>query len=189
MELFLHPIIGYRVWGLDNFYNLLSLFSTTRWEPYSKLVGACKNHFLIRYCNHHELPDIDEIPNINCTCGIYAWKTLFGTTNGIRDFLLHGGYIIGKVYLWGRVIEHERGYRGQYAYPHSFLYSQEIMRCAVCGRIRDFVRDNENGLIYPHCWKCNQITSFTSPSIYRKKVISDEKVFQILSDRYGVSIE
>lgn len=60
------------------------------------------------HCNStHLAPDID------CSCGIYSFKTF--------DDLRRQGYInqdiLGEVYLWGRVIECERGYKAQYAYP------------------------------------------------------------------------
>ncbi len=51
-------------------------------------------------------------------CGIYAFKTpadLIYEAIGLR--------IVGTVYLWGRIIEHEHGYRAQYAYPASFVSS------------------------------------------------------------------
>lgn len=31
--------------------------------------------------------------------------------------MLPDRFVIGAVYLWGRVIEHEIGYRAQFAYP------------------------------------------------------------------------
>ena len=32
----------------------------------------------------------------------------------------------GKVALWGRVIEHEHGYRAQYAYPQSIVVPASV---------------------------------------------------------------
>ena len=53
----------------------------------------------------------------NCTCGIYAAKTL--------DHFRSAGYerygIHGEVYLWGSVVGHELGYRAQFAYPKNFV--------------------------------------------------------------------
>jgi hypothetical protein len=49
----------------------------------------------------------------NMRCGIYALKTIK------LDFFDYGPWktISGQVYLWGLIVEHELGYRAQYAYP------------------------------------------------------------------------
>jgi hypothetical protein len=60
---------------------------------------------------------------MNCTCGIYAAKS--------HDHLRRAGYagfgIHGEVYLWGTVVEHELGWRGQYAFPRSFHLPLEML--------------------------------------------------------------
>lgn len=53
-------------------------------------------------------------PCKGCSCGMWAFKT--------RDTLLeaadgYGPVVLGEVYLWGKVVETESGYRAQYAYP------------------------------------------------------------------------
>ncbi len=48
-------------------------------------------------------------PDPDCCCGIYAYKEpRFDGTYG---------FILGKVHLWGRLVEAQHGYRAQYAYP------------------------------------------------------------------------
>lgn len=57
-------------------------------------------------------------------CGLYAWdsreraEALGKATCGTRyrDFKL----VLGRVALWGEVVEYQRGYAAQYAYPVSF---------------------------------------------------------------------
>jgi len=49
------------------------------------------------------------VPGPGCTCGVYALKE--------RDAVIDMGQVYGEVYLWGRVIEANGGYRAQYAYP------------------------------------------------------------------------
>jgi hypothetical protein len=41
-----------------------------------------------------------------------AWET-YGAPQNYRDSTM----ILGSIALWGKVIEHERGYRGEFAYP------------------------------------------------------------------------
>lgn len=54
----------------------------------------------------------DHAPEEWCECGIYAASELDGCPVG---------HIAGKVKLWGTVVEGERGYRAEYAYPSEFL--------------------------------------------------------------------
>lgn len=77
-------------------------------------------------------------PDRTCECGIYALKNLddakkyydglsrtprfFRTPTGLVENAFPAHPIItGRLALWGKVIEHERGYRAQYAYPESFI--------------------------------------------------------------------
>ena len=61
--------------------------------------------------------DAHEPPQTNCTCGVYASKSL--------EQLLTTGYakcgIHGEVYLWGTVVEHELGWRAKFAYPKTLF--------------------------------------------------------------------
>jgi len=63
------------------------------------------------------------------SCGIHAFKerldaAAFPAMWEARRFSpssVSGRCVVGQVSLWGRVIEHERGYRGEIAYPYSLL--------------------------------------------------------------------
>jgi hypothetical protein len=54
--------------------------------------------------------------------GVYAFKNertcLAYITPSVGSDM--GDFVIGQVSLWGRVIEHQGGYRAQYAYPRCF---------------------------------------------------------------------
>jgi DNA-binding CsgD family transcriptional regulator len=54
-----------------------------------------------------------QAPQADCTCGIYAVKT--------AEQRMSSGGIFGEVYLWGTVVEHERGWRAQFAYPKNLI--------------------------------------------------------------------
>jgi len=56
-------------------------------------------------CRHH------DAPHSACGCGVYAAKSLPDVAG------LDEGWVIGEVSLWGRVVEHEHGYRAQWAQP------------------------------------------------------------------------
>jgi hypothetical protein len=51
-----------------------------------------------------------EAPQYDCQCGFYATKEP-------DEHWATYSAAYGKVALWGRIVEHERGYRAQYAYP------------------------------------------------------------------------
>lgn len=86
------PIIGWRVWKIRTDGILLSVTQQCEWPVGTPLIGD---------------------PKQGGTEGVYATKT--------RDDLAKHPYgrdcIYGTVALWGKVIEHEKGYRAQYAYP------------------------------------------------------------------------
>src|SRR5262245_35140068 len=55
-------------------------------------------------------------PAPNCTCGIYAAEL-----GEARRYLGAGDTVLGRVYLWGRVVPGSpEGGRAQYAYPKEF---------------------------------------------------------------------
>lgn len=95
------PLIGWRGWNLTEDGHLRSSTRIISW-PFRKPM-------VVDDPNWHR----DESPN-----GIHAFI--------LRRQLLGTGYvggIFGSVYLWGRVIEHEHGYRAEFAYPKELFVS------------------------------------------------------------------
>ncbi len=73
--------------------------STRPWPPAEPARATCVR------------PKLHRAPFPHCTCGLYATRSeelLRRTRNPA---------VVGTVALWGRVIEHELGYRAEYAYP------------------------------------------------------------------------
>jgi hypothetical protein len=108
------PLVAWRVWRLMDFdrrggieEQRLSAYamSTEPWPPRKRFEARCCTE------GSHEAPWPD------CTCGIWAVPNENGT-----DHL--DGEVVGEVYLWGRVLEFERGYRAQYAYPKHLYVSR-----------------------------------------------------------------
>ena len=109
---YISPIIGYRVWRWDD-AGLRSL-NGKPWSPCKPLAAKCgagKAH------------DADEVPQTDCTCGVYAAKNL----EHLRQFGYEGRGIHGEVYLWGTVVEHELGWRAQFAYPKSLILPPDLI--------------------------------------------------------------
>ncbi len=95
---FIQPIVGYRFW-----YN----FKNSAYHP--------DGHLHSLNDDHHQWP-IDA-PMIARPAyhnyrsgGIHAFKTL----DRLRE---ENAQIHGEVWLWGRIEEHEDGYRAEFAYP------------------------------------------------------------------------
>jgi len=68
-----------------------------------------------------------QAPQTECTCGIYAVKPAEQLYLEQLDRMSSGG-IFGEVYLWGTVVEHELGWRAQFAYPKNLILPFEITR-------------------------------------------------------------
>jgi len=60
----------------------------------------------------------DAAPLAECGCGFYAFKTLPDLVEWLEN--RESSIILGEVYLWGKVVDCQYGYRAQYAYPKRF---------------------------------------------------------------------
>ena len=67
--------------------------------------------------------DAHEPPQTDCTCGVYAAKNI----EHLRQLGYEGRGIRGEVHLWGTVVEHERGWRAQFAYPKSLVLQPDAI--------------------------------------------------------------
>jgi hypothetical protein len=113
---YISPVVGYRVWQWDA-AGLRSL-NGEPWLPGRPLAAGCGAAARGTIVGRAEaVHSAHEPPHSDCTCGIYAAKNI--------EHLRQSGYerygIHGQVYLWGTVVEHERGWRGQFAYPKSLF--------------------------------------------------------------------
>lgn len=99
------PIIAWRAWSLSARRDgarvrLLPIAGSARpWPPLRAAQGSCTRH------PRHTAPVLD------CTCGLHAVHD--------PDLLRRARdpAVIGTVALWGRIVEHAFGYRGEFAYP------------------------------------------------------------------------
>ena len=83
------------------------------WEPRRATAAVCSD-----FETHHEAPWPDH------ECGVWALKRPESARRRMVAYMqTQGGspvgWAIGPVSLWGRLIEHEKGYRAQYAYPYA----------------------------------------------------------------------
>jgi hypothetical protein len=108
---YVEPMIGWRAWLVvddEGEVRLSSLGRRLVWVPRCELVANCELGF-------------DHLaPAEHCSCGVYAaretelaatYMARLGAEGGCR----HG--VIGRVSLWGSVVECENGWRASHAYP------------------------------------------------------------------------
>ena len=107
------------------------------WQPMKPNRARCRSHFG------------RQLPNIGCGCGFYAVSRLQRLPMAIGSSFSIGA--VGSVAMWGRVVEHTAGYRGQLAYPDRIRL--------VCGRCFFARRDgfptrvehSDGGRVVPVC--------------------------------------
>jgi len=119
---YISPIVGYRVWTWGT-TGLKSLCGE-RWHPGQSLAARCRASAVVGpIVGRSEAVDDHDAPQANCTCGIYAVKTL----HHFRSAGYERFGIYGEVYLWGTVVEHELGWRAQFAYPKNLFLSPDTL--------------------------------------------------------------
>ena len=115
-----NEVIAFRGWELafdGQKFSLASRYSSDNkvWTPRKTTTASCAKVGI-----HNN----ETIPAEGCTCGIYAAK----------DPIDSLGSLVGSVKLWGQYVEHEFGWRAQYAYPKVL---SEI-RCSECETLSPF---------------------------------------------------
>ena len=114
----IEPLEAWRVWRVverEGELLLASIVKSTVWPVAEPLVARCLGpqpflEWLQRRPRH-------EAPSVRCECGIYA-TALERSGEYLSDSLpLARARVLGRVALWGTVLECERGYRASYAYP------------------------------------------------------------------------
>ena len=103
----IEPIRAWRVWRAshDLVTGQLALHSLegTLWKPGEPLTARCSR-------------GAHAAPNAQCGCGVYAHKSRQAALEHARGL---DRAVVGEVELWGKIVEHEHGYRAQYARPHA----------------------------------------------------------------------
>jgi hypothetical protein len=105
---FVEPIVGWRVWRVvtcGGQHVLASVCNNVAWVPGQALEARCLSFASM-------LPHAS--PDVGCRCGVYAWK------REAVDWLKFGPHtrlVVGRVSLWGDVLEADRGWRAGRGYP------------------------------------------------------------------------
>ena len=111
------PIVGWRQWNFMYPHFLANLGNDTIYVPREKIEARCEQYStsgtLVLRKDHRE----QQAPHLTCICGIYAYKEKPRLLREIRNIYSGLRLVYGEINLWGKVIEHEDGYRAQFGYP------------------------------------------------------------------------
>jgi hypothetical protein len=119
---YIEPVEAWRVWRVgmrDGRVVLMSLFAGTVWEPGVPLSAACTQGHRPRWRPWRIEPNDHGAPDLDCRCGIYGVSSVAAARAYLESpaLLCRDERVIGRVALWGSVVEGQRGWRGQLAYP------------------------------------------------------------------------
>lgn len=136
------PVMAWRAWALtgrrDGSELLLRPVAgrSRPWRPREPAQAACKH------------ARMHGAPNVDCSCGLY------GTHEADLLRRTRTPAVLGRVALWGRVIEHDMGYRAEFGYPQrlglvcQFCFWQWGAMGASPAVVGWFPRDE----LLPLCW-------------------------------------
>lgn len=107
------PIVGYRAFvKMPNAtLSSVAVYQEAAYLPNKVYTATCRAfHSYDAYFGTSSVKH--DAPQFDCSCGFYAFKH----RKQVLQYVKNGSYsyAIAKVHLWGRVIEHELGYRAQY---------------------------------------------------------------------------
>ncbi len=113
------PIEGWRAWRLhraeDGDLRIAPTTPRPDWEPGVPIHATCSGAHEREYMIYNpELAAFHRSPEPGCTCGVHAMKD---PRRLRRSRPGKSAGVIGTVAMWGRVIEHTKGWRAEFAYP------------------------------------------------------------------------
>jgi hypothetical protein len=118
---YVEPLVGWRVWDVietDGQLRLSSLAFWTIWQPHDAALARCRRSF--ESLRRGGITD-HAAPVKRCSCGIYATRRSIHALPYLsrlfrsRPQAVHR--VVGRVSLWGTVVESTRGWRASTAYP------------------------------------------------------------------------
>ena len=158
IPVFLNCLVGVRRWDIvlknDKIFLGSPIVKGCIWEYMKPMKGICLG------TSH------SEHPSLNSDCGVYAYKSI----KPISEYLsVSKGSLYGSVYLWGRVIEHEDGYRAEFAYPKDFQFSG----CYIC----DVKDTNYGSWLFLDHWNLKILITFCSIKCLEVIYSSDSQLY------------
>lgn len=119
-----YPILAYRAFNLLTPGYMGDVNHTHVYEPRKIWEASCH----IGRIRLTSVPAEHMAPDAECSCGFYSYKTLELLQENHNIEAVHA-----EVWIWGRVIEHEKGYRSQYMYVNKIWVLEEYWKPFVFG--------------------------------------------------------
>jgi hypothetical protein len=119
---FIEPVEAWRVWRVamrEGRIVLQSLFAEAVWEPGIALVASCAGGHRSRWPPWRKEPNDHPPPELACHCGIYGVRSIAAARSWLERpaLLSREDRVIGRVALWGDVVEGPLGWRASHGYP------------------------------------------------------------------------
>jgi hypothetical protein len=134
---FVEPLEAWRVWRVGMLHGrvvLKSLYVGAVWEPAIPLAATCSQRHRPRLRPWRLEPSGHAPPQMDCHCGIYGVQSVIAARSYLErpDLLCRGERVIGRVALWGDVVEGELGWRASRAYPiELFVPAPAVVRSGL----------------------------------------------------------
>jgi hypothetical protein len=119
---YVEPVEAWRVWRVamrGGEVVLQSLFAGAVWEPAVPCVASCTAGQRSRWVPWRQKPSEHAAPELECRCGIYGVQSVAAARSYLErpPLLCRDDRVIGRVALWGSVVEGSSGWRASHAYP------------------------------------------------------------------------
>jgi hypothetical protein len=119
---YIEPVEAWRVWRVamrEGRVVLQSLFAGAVWEPGAPFVASCSGSHRSRWTPWRRKPNDHPAPELECRCGIYGVQSVAAARSYLErpPLLCRDDRVIGRVALWGSVVEGPFGWRASHAYP------------------------------------------------------------------------
>jgi hypothetical protein len=125
------PLIGWRIWRVTD-HGLRATVWDADWPARARFEASCRQGGAAYWQHEQDLAEErHRPPEPGCECGIYAFKERKDAELLAREKVAGDVIALGRVSLWGRVIETELGYRAEYAHPYDLILlggSDELAR-------------------------------------------------------------
>ena len=121
----IEPILGWRVWQVDprpGQARLRSWSQSAEWPAARRMEAGCRPLFGLGWRSRGH-----GAPQPGHSCGIYAFRErgdaekLLAELGPVGPAAGRLAAAIGRVSLWGRVIENTGGWRAEFAYPYDVV--------------------------------------------------------------------
>ena len=116
------PVLAWRAWQVDERPGAATTLKSGNdaiWTVEGPIVAECKSGA--------DGEPAHDAPQFDCQCGIYCTTTLAALRNaGFQE-----PDVYGLIAIWGRIEEHDYGYRAQRAYPQAIIVNSKATSLGV----------------------------------------------------------